>query len=36
MIMPDWLLANDDDEWLEPHYNDTGEFGDNQEEDDDE
>ena len=32
--MPDWQPASDDDEWLEPWYNDTGEFGDQQETDD--
>lgn len=34
--MPDFNPPSDDDEWLEPHFNDTGDFGDNQESDDDE
>lgn len=25
--MPDWTADDDDDEWIEPYYNDTGEFG---------
>ncbi len=33
--MPDWQPPSDDDEWLEPWYNDTGEFGDQQQETDD-
>ena len=31
--MPDWVADSDDDEWIEPWYNDTGEFGEQQEED---
>ena len=36
--MPDFVPPSDDDETLEPWFNDTGDFGDNQEEncDDDE
>jgi hypothetical protein len=33
-MMPDWVGATDDDEVIEPWYNDTGDFGDNAEEDD--
>jgi len=25
--MPDYLAPSDDDEWIPPHYNDWGEFG---------
>jgi hypothetical protein len=28
MMMPDHQGTNDDDETLEPHFNDTGDFGD--------
>ena len=34
--MPDHQGESDDDETLEPWFNDTGEFGDNQEGEDDE
>jgi len=29
-MMPDYIPASDDDEWIEPYYNDPGEFGDSQ------
>jgi len=29
--MPDWVGASDDDEVIEPWYNDTGDFGDSAE-----
>ena len=33
-MMPDWVGDSDDDETLEPYYNDTGEFGDQNDEED--
>jgi hypothetical protein len=27
-MMPDWVPLSDDDETLEPWFNDTGDFGD--------
>jgi len=35
-MMPDHSFPSDDDETLPPWFNDTGEFGDNQEDDKDE
>lgn len=32
--MPDWMGESDDDEWLEPWYNDPGEFGDRPDDED--
>lgn len=33
-MMPDWVGASDDDEVIEPWFNDTGDFGDHDEGDD--
>lgn len=30
LMMPDWVGASDDDETLEPWFNDTGDFGDHE------
>jgi hypothetical protein len=35
-MMPDHIATSDDDETIEPWFNDTGDFGDNQEGDEDE
>ena len=35
-MMPDWIGASDDDETIEPWFNDTGDFGDGADEGDDE
>ncbi len=32
--MPDWSPPSDDDETIEPHFNDTGDFGDHADEED--